>query len=97
MGGDRPSTIDEAEYHKAKYMAWLSSLGAAAISPANPLNQTMTINPDGSVVEGGKSAMCGYSIIEADSMVAALELAKGCPFHEIGGTLEASDLMKMPS
>lgn len=80
----------------AKYRAWLSSLGDAAISPANPIKNTNTVNPDGSVSTGGSSSMTGFTIIEADSDDAALSIAKACPFLEIGGTLEVSELMQMP-
>ena len=78
-------------------MEWLGSLGDAAVSPANPLQNTSTVNPDGSVSAGGSSTMSGYTIVEAESMDAALALAQTCPFLEIGGTLEVSELMPMPS
>jgi hypothetical protein len=39
--------------------------------------------------------MSGYTIVEADSMGAALEMAKTCPFLDIGGSLEVSELIKM--
>ena len=41
--------------------------------------------------------MSGFTIIEADSMEAALLIAKGCPFLDIGGSLEVSELVEMPS
>jgi hypothetical protein len=77
-------------------MEWLSSLGDAAVSPANPLKDTSTVNPDGSVSSGGVSTMSGYTIVEADSMEAALAMARACPFLDIGGSLEVSELMEMP-
>lgn len=80
----------------SKYMDWLSSLGDSAVSPANPLKDTNTVNSDGSVTPGGKTTMSGYTIVEVDSMDAALSIAKTCPFLDIGGTLEVSELMKMP-
>ena len=40
--------------------------------------------------------MSGYTIIQADSMEAALEIAQACPFLDIGGTLEVSELGEMP-
>ena len=80
----------------AKYMNWLSSLGKSAVSPANPLKDTSTVNSDGSVTSGSKTAMSGFTIIEAESMESALSIAKSCPFLEIGGSLEVSELMKMP-
>ena len=96
LGGNPPSTPEEGKAHFAKYMEWLSALGDAAVSPANPLKGTKTVNPDGTSDEGGKSGMSGYTIIEADSMDAALSIAADCPFLEIGGTLEVSELAEMP-
>ena len=96
LGGNQPSTPEEGKQHFAKYMSWLSSLGNSAVSPANPLKNTTTVNPDGSVTAGSKTTMSGYTVIEADSMETALSVAKDCPFLEIGGSLEVSELMKMP-
>ena len=97
LGGDKPSSAEEGKLHFEKYMQWLSSLGDAAISPANPLMNTSTVNADGSVTSGGSSTMSGFTIIEADSMEAALSMSGTCPFLDIGGSLEVSELMKMPA
>jgi hypothetical protein len=40
--------------------------------------------------------MSGYTIIEAESIEAALEKAKACPFLDIDGSLEVSELVQMP-
>ena len=96
LGGNQPSSPEEGKEHFSKYMNWLSSLGDSAVSPANPLKDTNTINPDGSVTNGSTTSMSGFTIIEADSMEAAILIAKGCPFLDIGGSLELSELMKMP-
>jgi hypothetical protein len=96
IGFPKPSSPEEGQQHMEKYRAWLSALGDAAISPANPIKNTVTINPDGSVSSGGASSMTGFTIIEADSDDAALSIAKACPFLDIGGTLEVSELMQMP-
>ena len=97
LGGDQPSSPEEGKQHFAKYMDWLASLGEAAVSPANPFKDTHTVNPDGSVTPGGSSGLSGYTIVEADTMDAALALAKSCPFLEINGSLEVSELMAMPA
>jgi hypothetical protein len=39
--------------------------------------------------------MSGCTILEAESPDAALEAAKSCPFLDIGGTLELSELVEM--
>lgn len=96
LGGNHPSSPEEGKQHFSKYMAWLNKLGDAAVSPANPLGNTHTVLPDGSVSSAGTSTMSGYTIVEAESMDAALSMAKDCPFLEIGGSLEVSELMQMP-
>ena len=96
LGGDQPSSPEEGQRHFAKYKEWLASLGDSVVSPANPFANTNTVNPDGTVTSGSSTSMSGYSIVEADSMEAALEIAKACPFLEIGGSLEVSELMQMP-
>ncbi|MCU7931225.1 MAG: YciI family protein [Candidatus Thiodiazotropha sp. (ex Codakia rugifera)] len=95
LGGNQPSSPEEGKQHFAKYKAWLSSLGDAAVSPANPLKDTSTVNPDGTVISGGTTSISGFTIIDADSMEAALLIAKACPFLDIGGSLEVSELMQM--
>ena len=96
MGGDPPASPEEGKQHFAKYMDWLGSLGDSAVSPANPLRNTSTVNSDGTVTTGGTTSMSGFTIIEADSIEAALLMAKDCPFLDIGGSLEVSELMQMP-
>ncbi len=95
LGGNPPSTPEEGQAHFAKYQTWMASLGEAVISPANPFKDTHSIEPDGTASAGSQTAMSGYTVIEMDSMEAALEAAKSCPFLEIGGTLEVSELVQM--
>lgn len=95
LGGDHPTDPQEARKHKGKYKQWLSSLGDAAVSPANPIRDTYTVHPDGRVSAGSATAMSGYTILEVESMDAALDAAKTCPFLEIGGSLEVSELIRM--
>ena len=96
LGGNEPSSREEASQHFSKYTEWLKSLGDSVITPTIPLKDTHTVSPDGTIGEGGSSAMSGFSIIEADSLEDALSIAQACPFLEIGGSLEVSELMQMP-
>jgi len=97
LGGNQPSSEEEGKKHYVKYTEWMSSLGDAVISPTIPLKNTNTVSPDGTVREGGSSAMSGFTILKADSMEVALSIAQACPFLEIGGSLEVSELMQMPA
>jgi len=96
LGGNRPASEEEGKAHMAKYRAWLAGLGEAAVSPANPLKNTHTVNPDGSVEQGGKTSMSGYTIVSADTIEDAIAMAKDCPFLEVSESLEVSELMQMP-
>ncbi|MFW2438550.1 MAG: hypothetical protein ACN4GR_04180 [Arenicellales bacterium] len=95
LGGDQPTSPEEGKQHFAKYKEWLSSLGDSAISPANPMKNTCTVNPDGTVTSGSTTSMSGFTVIEADSMEAALLIARACPFLDVGGSLEVSELLQM--
>ena len=55
---------------------------------------TSTVSSDGTVTSGG--TMSGYTIIDVDSMDEALSIAKDCPFLDINGSLEVSEIMQMP-
>ena len=96
LGGDQPSSPEEGKQHYEKYKEWLSSLGDSAVSPANPFKNTNTVNSDGSVTTGSTTSMSGFTIIEAFTMEMALLIAKACPFLDVGGSLEVSELMQMP-
>jgi len=72
-------------------------MGDAVVSPAIPFKDTHTVHPDNTIQPGTTSLMSGLSIIKADSMDAALKVAQSCPFLEINGTLEISEMIDMSS
>jgi hypothetical protein len=96
IGGNQPATPEEGKQHFANYMAWINNLGDAAISPANPLKNSCVVNPDKSVTKGAQTQISGFTLIQADSLDAALIIAKSCPFLDIGGSLEVSEIIEMP-
>ena len=95
VGGEYPTDPKEGEAHFMKYQEWLQSLGDAVISPAIPFKDTHTVHPDGKSEPGTTTAMSGMSLIRMPSMEAAVEAAKTCPFLEIKGTLEISEMIEM--
>jgi hypothetical protein len=65
----------------------MGQLGSSLKNGGNPFTPaSKTIANDGSVSDGGASAS-GYSIISADSLDAAVDLAKGCPVLQGGATI----------
>ena len=95
LGGNPPSNPEEGKQHFEKYKQWMAGLSDSVVSPANPLKNTNTVKPDGTVAPGSVTKMSGFTIIETDTIEAAVEIAKTCPFLEIGGSLEVSELIEM--
>ena len=88
QGGDMPASPEEGEKVMAAWMNWFGTLGAAVVDGGNPFGASNTIAPGGAVSGGGGAALTGYSIVSADSLEAATELAKGCPQLQSGGTVD---------
>jgi hypothetical protein len=86
-GGSMPETKEEGAKVMEAWTAWFGRLGAALVDGGNPASKTKTIKADGSVSDD-PSGPSGYSIIKADSLDAAVELAKGCPVLMGGASIQ---------
>jgi len=93
-GGRKPDTPEEGAELMARWKAWLEGLGDAVVNPGTPLGMSKTISADGVTDDGGPNPLMGFSIIQAENMDAALEMAKACPHLEIG-TIEVAEAMEM--
>ncbi|HEV3158280.1 MAG TPA: hypothetical protein VGZ00_13125 [Candidatus Baltobacteraceae bacterium] len=87
-GGQMASSETERQAVMAAWGKWFGSLGTAVVDPGNPFGESASVAADRSVKNGAPSALTGYSILTADSLKAALELAKGCPVLRSGGSVE---------
>ena len=85
---------EEGEQHKAKWQAWVKDLGDAWVNPGTPLGRPKTVSASGVSDDNGAHRLTGFAIVKADSMDAALVLAKGCPFLE-HGTIDVAETMDM--
>lgn len=88
QGGEMPASPEEGEKVMAAWMNWFGSLGAAVVDGGNPFGPSASIASNGSVRDGGGAVLTGYSILSAESLAAATELAKGCPQLSSGGTID---------
>lgn len=95
LGGEYPSSPEEGQQHLEKYQQWLHSLGEAVVSPAVPFKDTHTVRSNGTTEPGTISGMSGLSILRMGSMEEALAAAQKCPFLEINGVLEVSEMIEM--
>ena len=93
-GGKKPDSPEEKAKHKAKWQAWVGGLGDAVVNPGTPLGKSKTVSSDGVSDDGGPNSLTGFSIVNANSMDAALEMAKACPFLDIG-IIEVAEVMEM--
>ncbi|MEO8971398.1 MAG: hypothetical protein ABI406_07355 [Ktedonobacteraceae bacterium] len=74
------SEAEQAEIMQA-WGAWFGKLGSTLVDGGNPFAPAAKrIASDGKVSDVPASTMAtGYSIIQADSLSDAVEMAKGCP------------------
>jgi hypothetical protein len=94
-GGNAPQTPAEGEAVMAAWMAWFGELGASVIDGGNPFSDAKTVTADGSIKDGGSSALGGYSIIDAVDLADAVSKAKGCPVLQAGGAVDVYTAMDM--
>lgn len=87
-GGSTPESEEEQQRVMSQWMSWFGSLGDAVVDGGNPVAAAKTVAGGGSVSDGGQSSLTGYSLVSADSLDAAAEMAKGCPVLEAGGAVE---------
>lgn len=93
-GGKTPESPEEGARHMAKWKTWIGDLGDAAVNPGTPLGKSKIVSTDGVSDHAGPNSLTGFSIVKADDMDAALEIAKACPYLDFG-TVEVAEVMEM--
>jgi hypothetical protein len=89
-GGTMPATQEEQEAVMKAWTDWFGQLGGAVKDQGNPFTPgaMKMLGPDGSVSDGAVATTAsGYTIIEAESLDRAAELAKGCPVLQGGASI----------
>jgi hypothetical protein len=88
-GGGMPATDAERKQVMEAWGGWFGKLGDAIVDMGNPFSpKAQTVSSDGSVHDGAVgTAATGYSIIKADSLKSAVELARGCPVLGAGAKI----------
>lgn len=104
-GGNKTESemsMEEMQEYMGKWFAWIGE-GMEAGWITNPGD---ALQPEGRVVDAdhvitdgpfaeSKEIIGGYSVIAADNIDAAAELAKGCPGLTTGGKVEIRPLAKV--
>jgi len=102
-GGGRPESPEDGERVMQAWMTWLQDLAAKG----HMKDRGQPLEGEGKVVRGcngnvtdgpfaeAKDLVGGYSVIEANDLEQAAQLARGCPIFERGGVVEVRPVMKM--
>ena len=93
-GGKKPDSPEEGAKEMAKWHEWLAGLGDAVVDPGTPVGKSKTVSAAGVTDDGGSNPLSGFTILKADDMDAALEMAKACPFVQMV-TIEVAQVMEM--
>jgi hypothetical protein len=91
---------DEMQQHMQKWQTWITTAlqkgwmvdAGDALNPEGRVVNARKVVTDGPFVEA-KEIVGGFSIVRADTLDAAAELAKGCPGLLVGGNVEVRPLM----
>ena len=94
-GGSQPANEDEGRAVMAAWTTWLESLGSAVADGGNPTGAARSIAPDGTVADLTAPDVTGYSILEADTLESAVQMAKGCPHLSADGTVEVLETVEV--
>ena len=89
-GGKTPQSPEEGAKLKEKCYAWVVSRGDTMVNPGTPMGMSKTVSSGGVSDNGESEPLLGFAVVKAESMDAALEIAKGCPFLE-WGTIEVAE------
>ena len=88
-GGHMPEGEEEQSMVMKAWMDWMGQLGDAMKDGGNPFTPAAkSISANGSVSNRAVAGMAsGYSISKADSLDAAVDMAKGCPVLQGGAQI----------
>ena len=94
-GGKPPDSPEEGAKVMAAWNAWFETLGPAIVDGGAPVGASKTVASGGVSDGGGLNPLSGYSIVRADNIDGAVEMARGCPILEDGGNVEVAEAMEM--
>jgi hypothetical protein len=96
-GGKMPETEAESAQVIQAWTAWYTGLGSAVVDPGNPFTPAAaSIASNGAVGAVAAAGMAsGYSIIQAESLDAAVGKAKGCPVIQAGGQISVFETFEI--
>jgi hypothetical protein len=88
-GGSMPESPAEQEAVMQAWSAWFGKIGSNLVDGGNPFTpKAKSISSNGTVSDGPVGELAsGYSIIKADSLDAAVAIARECPVTQGGAKI----------
>ena len=102
-GRETAASPQQMQRTMEKWVAWFKELGASGHikDPGHPLEHTgkvvtgvQKIVTDGPYAEA-KDVVGGFIVVEARDLLHAVELSKGCPILQVGGSVEVRPNQKI--
>jgi hypothetical protein len=94
-GGKQPSSKEEGMAQMERWKSWVEGLGDAVVNPGTPLPVSKIVTSSGAYDDNDPDFMKGFAVVKAESIEAAVEIARSDPFLESGGTIRVSQMMEM--
>lgn len=96
-GGSAGATDAERTKIMDAWGAWFGKLGDKVVDHGSPFTGHAKSVANGSVRDGAVESppATGYSILNAESLNAAADLAKGCPVLQSGGKITVYEVAPM--
>jgi hypothetical protein len=95
-GGGMPEGEAEQAAAMKAWDDWYHDLGGAIKDGGNPFGAGKSVGGDGSITDGAPGPhLTGYTVLTADSLDAAVGLAKGSPVLQGGGSVHVYETIEM--
>jgi hypothetical protein len=101
-GRETSPSPEQMQKTMERWLAWFKELSAKGYlkDPGHPLEHSgkvvkgkQKIVNDGPYAEA-KDVVGGYIVVEASDLAQAVEISKGCPILEVGGSVEVREIQK---
>jgi hypothetical protein len=98
-GGAPGATEEERDASQERWGAWFVQIEESIVDAGDGVAPLAFISPNGDVMRDAPSgddaskAVTGYTVITADDLDAALEIAKACPILKDGGSIEVGEIL----
>ena len=93
-GGMMAATPAQQKKSMDAWMGWFGKLGQSLVDAGAPTKPGKSVSKSGTRTLGA-NPVTGYSIVQANSIEAAAEMAKGAPSLAEGGKVSVYELLPM--